>query len=123
MTIPEGVTEIRDNTFESCASLPSITIPNSVTSIKNYAFYRCNSLASITIPSAVTSIGDYALYIDSSDNKATITMLPTTPPTIQSSTFNTSYLQKIIVPAGTGATYKAATNWSKFANYIEEATA
>lgn len=121
ITIPEGVTKIEDHTFESCASLTSITIPNSVTLINDYAFYRCNSLASITIPSEVTSIGSYALQIGSSTNKATITMLPTTPPTIQSSTFYASYLKKIIVPAGTGATYKAATNWSNFADYIEEA--
>lgn len=91
------------------------------TKIRNFAFCYCSSLASITIPNSVTSIGSPALRIGSSTNKATITMLPTTPPTIQSSTFYASYLEKIIVPAGTGATYKAATNWSNFADYIEEA--
>lgn len=123
VTIPNSVTTIGNTAFNTCTSLTSITIPNSIIYIGNDAFYQCTSLKSITIPSAVTSIESSALNIGSSTNKATITMLPTTPPTIQSSTFNASYLQKIIVPAGTGATYKAATNWSTFADYIEEATA
>ena len=144
ITIPNSITSIKGYTFQSCTSLTNITIPSAVTSIEGYAFHSCSSLTSITIPNSVTSIGDStfgsctsltnitipnsvtridssALRIGSSTNKATITMLPTTPPTIQSSTFNASYLQKIIVPAGTGATYKAATNWSNFADYIEEA--
>ena len=121
ITIPNSVTSIRSSAFSNCSSLTSITISNSITSIGDSTFYGCDSLTIITIPNGVTSIGWRALEIGSSTNKATITMLPTTPPTIISNTFNASYLQKIIVPAGTGATYKAATNWSRFADYIEEA--
>lgn len=118
-----GAKKIREDAFYYYESLTSIIIPDGVTSIEREAFYYCRSLTSITIPESVTSIGNSALAIGSSTNKATITMLPTTPPTIQSSTFTAANLQKIIVPAGTGATYKAATNWSNFADYIEEATA
>lgn len=121
ITIPNSVTDIGRSVFSSCSELTSITLSNSIKSISSYAFNSCSKLTSITIPSAVTSIKSSALNIGSSTNKATITMLPTTPPTIQSDTFTASYLQKIIVPAGTGATYKAATNWSNFADYIEEA--
>ena len=119
--IPNSVTIIGHFAFRGCSSLTSVIISNSVTKIGNSAFNNCSKLTSITIPSAVTSIENNALDIGSSTNKATITMLPTTPPTIQSGTFTASKLQKIIVPAGTGATYKAATNWSTFADYIEEA--
>lgn len=123
ITIPNSVTNIGHFAFRGCTLLTSVIISNSVTNIGDGAFNSCSKLTSITIPSAVTSIGSSALNIGSSTNKATITMLPTTPPTIQSNTFTASTLQKIIVPAGTGATYKAATNWSNFADYIEEATA
>lgn len=122
-TLPENLTIISSYMFQACSKLKNITIPSSVTKIGGTAFANCSSLTNLTIPSNVTSIGSQSLYIGTKTNKATITMLPTTPPTIQSSTFNASYLQKIIVPAGTGATYKAATNWSNFADYIEEATA
>ena len=121
INLPEIMVGINNSVFQNCRSLASINIPNGVTFIGPNAFNNCSSLTSIIIPSAVTGIGNNALQIGSSTNKATITMLPTTPPTIQSNTFSASKLQKIIVPAGTGATYKAATNWSNFADYIEEA--
>ena len=146
ITIPNSITFIGQNAFASCTSLTSITIPNSVTSIetgifqscgltsvifegpcqlttiKSYMFDNCTSLGDITIPSSVTSISDYALQIGTSTNKATITFLGTTPPSIYSNTFNASYLNKIIVPKGYGEVYKSATNWSNFADYIVEAT-
>ena len=123
ITIPDSVMSIEANTFYYCTSLTSITIPSGVTSIGNSAFISCYALTSITVPDRVTSIGGGALQIGSITHKATITMLPTTPPTISSNTFISTKLNKIIVPAGTGDTYKSATNWSAFADYIEEATA
>ena len=123
ITLPNSITTIANNTFQGCDKLESIEIPDSVTSIGAYAFMGCDSLTLITIPDSVTSIGDYALRIGSATNKATITIMSTTPPPISSSIFNASYLNQIIVPAGTGDTYKSATNWSNFADYIVEATA
>ncbi len=121
ITIGKSVTSIGNSAFFACTILTNITIPDSVTSIGNGAFNSCEYLKSITIPSNVTSIGGAALKIGNADNKAIITMLPTTPPTVASSTFTAEYLNKIIVPNGTGETYKTATNWAAFADYIEEA--
>lgn len=122
VTIPNGVTSIGQYAFYGCTSLTSVTLPNSVTSIGGFgAFSTCTLLTSITIPAQVVEIGKNALYIGSTINKATITMLATTPPSIQSNTFFDSWINKIIVPQGTRSTYIAATNWSALADYIEEA--
>lgn len=119
--IPNNTTSIEKYAFANCTSLTSVTLPDSVTIIGTNAFDECTSLTSITIPDSVTNIGTYALRIGDSTNKATITMLRTTPPSIQSNTFNASYLNQIIVPVGCGDAYKTATNWATFADYIVEA--
>ena len=59
-TIPDGVTTICNEAFDSCRVLLGVTIPDSVTSIGEMAFNFCYSLDSITIPDSVTSIGDSA---------------------------------------------------------------
>ena len=69
----------------------------------------------------VTSIGAYAIEYCSS--LTSVTMLSTTPPTIESSTFPSGFSGTITVPAGTGDAYKAATKWSKYADKIQEAAA
>ena len=123
VVIPDRVTSIGAGAFSHCTSLTSINIPDSVTSISNSIFDDCPSLTELIIPANVTKIEFRALRIGSTTNKATITMKPTTPPTIDSTALITSTLNKIIVPAGCGDAYKSATNWSNFADYIEEATA
>ena len=62
VTIPDGVTSIRENAFRDRTGLTSVTIPNSVSSIGDYAFSGCGSLASATIPDSVTSIGSGAFF-------------------------------------------------------------
>ena len=120
VVIPDRVTSIGAGAFSECSALTSINIPDSVTSISNYIFENCSSLAELIIPANVKEIGFRALLIGSPTNKATITMKPTTPPTIDSTAFITSKLNKIIVPVGCGDAYKSATNWSALADYIEE---
>lgn len=118
----KDVKTINPYAFESCSNLMSVQIPDTVTRIREGAFEFCFNLKSLTIPASVETLQNYSLYACGTlQEKCTFTFLRTTPPTIQSTTFLTDYLNKIIVPAGTGDTYKAATNWSAFADYIEEA--
>ncbi len=52
VTIPEGVTYIKNWAFYGCKNLTEINIPNSVNKIGYYAFLSCDSLSQISIPSA-----------------------------------------------------------------------
>ena len=56
LTIPSGITEIRNYAFYGCTSLTSVTIPDSVTEIGYEAFRGCTSLTNVVIPYSVISI-------------------------------------------------------------------
>lgn len=124
ITIPDSVTSIRNGAFKDCSNLTSITIPDSVTSIDYAAFSYCISLTSITIPNRIKNIDNNSFSNCSTNTElgGTYTILATTPPKIQSGTFKNAKINKIIVPKGRLAAYKSATNWSAYADKIEEAT-
>jgi hypothetical protein len=80
-------------------------------------FQECSSLTDIVIPSNVTSIGDMTFEKCTSINSVTVYSL--TPPTLGSNVFdNNATGRKIYVPAASLNLYKAATNWSTYADDI-----
>ena len=59
VTVPEEVTET-GSAFSGCATVTKITLPAGLTNLKNSAFSDCTALREIVIPDSVTTIGSYA---------------------------------------------------------------
>ncbi len=57
LTVPAGVTAIKDYAFAACGGLNKAVIPEGVISIGEEAFGECFDLADIALPDSVTSIG------------------------------------------------------------------
>lgn len=93
-----------------------------VTSIGDCAFLNMSELIGVsftgnyTVPASVTAIGHKAFH---SSNTITLTFLSATPATLGTDAFRIGGIN-IIVPKGSGETYKTA--WSTYANYITEAS-
>lgn len=56
LTIPEGVTEIRQKAFFWCESLQSVVLPQSLQAIGASAFYGCTSLEQVNLPAGLLHI-------------------------------------------------------------------
>ena len=128
--------------FSSCPSLKNVQIPN-VKSIPERAFSNCNALRSITLPGAET-IRLYAFYLDYNLNTVdlpkvtkieqmafgygqTQTLILRNEETVCTldhvNAFTGNYIDShkgyVYVPDGLVEEYKAATNWSRFADQIK----
>ncbi len=92
--IPDTCYEIGGDCFNGCSSLKSIVIGRGVTQISYSAFRNCTSMESLFIKTAI-------------------------PPMLGNDAFTNNHC-KIYVSIGSGAAYKAATNWSAYADRIYE---
>ena len=106
--------------FNNCTALEEVDFPKA-TSYGANCFKGLTALKRLVVPATVKTIGANSLNCGSEENKTTFIFEGTTPPTIQSSTFIAENIEKIIVPIGCGDVYRNATNWTTFADYIEEA--
>ncbi|MDR0525498.1 MAG: leucine-rich repeat domain-containing protein [Spirochaetaceae bacterium] len=76
ITFPEGLTAIGDRAFYNCASLTDLRFPVNLALIGDRAFTRCSALTSLTIPAGMKRIGAFAF--DGCVNLASIQLLRTT---------------------------------------------
>jgi hypothetical protein len=115
IVIPEGITEIRPNTFRDCQSLISVTLPESLTYIGGYAFKGCTSLKEITIPKNVTKLGSKMFE---SCKSITIYCEGTEPPVLEGGLGTLSLdILKVYVPTLSVDKYKSVWGGT-IANYI-----
>lgn len=136
-----GVTKIASQTFAYCERLNISEIPEGITDIEFNAFnmeYDDDNNIVVTamrggtmiLPSSLLSIGSEAFvssYVDVSGASqiagylSEVKILATSPPTMSNHAFGyASTIRKITVPKGCGETYKAAENWSYYADVIVE---
>lgn len=98
ISMPSGLTIIKDHAFLYCYSLAFASIPNGVTSIGDYTFDYCYSLTSISMPGGVTSESTYTFRNCKSLRRVYI---PNGVTSIGSSAFNASYsIASISIPSG-----------------------
>ncbi len=119
-TTRNTVSRIGDNThlLVNGVEITELLIPYGIASIGNSAFRKCTSLTSVSIPDSVTSIGNYAFH--GCKSLTSVYCKPTTPPTGDSSMFNSNASgRKIYVPRNSVEAYKAADYWKEYADYIE----
>lgn len=120
MILPGSVTIISFGAFSDVRGVngvtPVIKLNEGLAAIEASAFSFAMIAGEMEIPSTVTKIGAYCF------NGASITTFickPTTPPALGSGAFSSDTAGFTIkVPAASVAAYKAATNWSSYADYI-----
>ena len=119
INIPKNARLILNKAFANCVSLRNITIPDGVTDLREEAFYGCLSLTKVVIPASVTSIYSYVF-----SGCAAVVYYDFTASTAVPTLYNTNAFNKISadceirVPAALVDEWKAATNWSTYADKI-----
>lgn len=61
--VPDGILEIEDSAFSSCAGLQEITIPASTRRVGSHAFSRCTALSRVVIEEGLETLG-YCAFMD-----------------------------------------------------------
>ena len=137
ITIPNSVTSVGVSTFLDCSGLKTVSIGSGLTKLSSFMFGRCYNLSEINIPDNVTEIGATAFENDNRLTKVTLgtgmktigttcfkgcsalkTVISraTTPPTLQSSSFDTGAYTTVTlyVPYLSQSSYKSANYWKNF---------
>lgn len=109
--IPEGITGVEVN---GC--------PITFVNLNSFSFDVKGG--TVILPSTLTSLySTQAVIYRGCMKLSTLKIKATTPPVLSYSANDTSYKpSKIIVPIGTLEAYQTATNWSVYADVMEEAT-
>lgn len=116
-SLPDNVNAVEVYVFGGCSGITTFDT-NNASKIEDYAFYNCTGLLSVVLSANTSELRSSAF--SNCTSLTSITCKATTPPTIQSSTFQSVPPDcAIYVPADSVSAYKAATNWSTRADYIQ----
>lgn len=118
--IGSAIYSITDYAFTNCYNLVSVVVPFGIISINSYAFSYCDSIVSVVIQSDVISIGANAFRYCYGVKE--YHFLSKSPPALSGSGVFSGIVSNcvIYVPKGSAEAYKTATNWTTYAQYIQE---
>ena len=117
VSLPRNFDLSKGAAFGNCSCLQEILLPQ--TAVLGADTFKHTALAQVEIPGTVTNIQGFCFGSVSSLFK--VVMKPAVPPVLATNSFPADgSLKEIIVPAGCGEAYKSATNWSTFADIINE---
>ena len=131
MNIPEGLTEIKPNTFAKVDNIGTVNIPSSVSKIGSYAFYRSvRRLSKVYISGHIADMGEYAF--GSCPYISTLYVNDSNPDSIPDNAFYNAYTYnpasgnlsndynykntKLMVPVGSKEKDEATAGWKLVQN-------
>lgn len=119
VVIPESVTELGNSLFNGCESLHEVIIPSGVSELTSSVFYNCFSLISVKMLGNIKSVGVACFYCCYALAVCDFTNCTQVPTLAATSAFNQVPTDcEIRVPAALVDEWKAATNWSTYADNI-----
>ncbi len=93
-TVPDGVTEIKEEAFSGCYNLESLTIPDGVHSIGAEAIAYCEKLTNITVADSIDVVDETAF--EGTNNIKTATV-----PMVVIGCLNTQNAETVVITSGT----------------------
>ena len=117
-----NTTSLADGVFRSCFNLSHYELPSQLEELKATVFYKCEMLKELVFPKTFKSIGANA-FCYAGITKYDFRALESIPTLADSNAFTSIIAYtKIIVPDALYDSWKAATNWSTYADYIVKAS-
>lgn len=86
VTLPDTITEIKDETFSGCKNLAYINLPSGLVSVGRWAFNGCYKLSSIELPEGVTTLSNAAFQ--RAEGLTGIFVIPSTVKALNGFTFS-----------------------------------
>lgn len=121
--LPEGITTLKGSCFMSCSALAITLIPESVKSLDSSVFQTCYNIPYMIIKGARTSLPKQLFYECSGLAWVSLPDVTAVPTLSSANTFYYTPIHKktgfIYVPDTLVDSFKAATNWSTYADQIK----
>lgn len=124
LQLPDEISEIGTGAFQGCRALSEIGLPASITAIEANTFQGCAAITEMVLPLGLRRIGDNAF---ANCNKLTTLVVQSITPqqiTLGTNVFEATNVAAalLIVPQGTGNTFRQKEQWRDFGNIYEQRT-